>query len=292
MTRRVAKEKGREIILCARVPSSLSGCRRVGLDPVAWHQRGCLDFITVGRFLQVYFDLPLAEYKRALPGLPVHASIDYIVGGAYVDRYLYARDNSAEIYRAAAAALYAQGADGLTLFNMFAARVNGNDPQGKNWNHLEPLEVLQELGDPATLEDRDKLYLVDATFKIFDLRFFDCHAALPVVTAPDSPLLVKMILAEKAPEKRKLRLRVVLESAVAGVALLVQLNGHTQGTGKPVTEGHLFPEPYDQKPPLPEHCLDFTVAAECLNYGANEIAVLASAPVTVVSIELAVTNRS
>ncbi|MFI5357734.1 MAG: hypothetical protein ACHQ4G_10405, partial [Opitutales bacterium] len=288
MTERVGREQGRPIELCVRVPSNRAGCRRIGLDPVAWHQRGCLDFLTVGKFLQLVQALPVAGFKRAMPGLPVCASIDYVVGGPLIDGYFHPRDGTAEIYRGAAAALYAQGADGLTLFNMFAAQANGLDPQGRNWNHDEPLEVLHELGDPATLEGTDKLYLVDSTFMLFARPLFDSPAPLPATVSPAAPLRVGMTVGEHHPAGKTCTLRIVTAEVVPGAVITVQVNGRALGPARPAQSPHLFPEPYDQKPPEPGQCQDFTVEGALLKYGANEISVLASVQVTVTSIELAV----
>jgi hypothetical protein len=288
MTERVSRELGRTVELCARVPSSLAGCRRIGLDPVAWHQRGGLDFLTVGKFLQLVQALPVAEYQRAMPGLPICASIDYVVGGPLIDGYFHPRDGTAEIYRGAAAALYAQGAEGLTLFNMFAAQANGLDPSGRDWNHDEPLEVLRELGGPATLENTDKLYLVDSTFRLFARPLYDACAMLPATCAPATPLGVTLNVGERNPAGKKCTLRIVTREIGSGVAVTVQVNGRTLGPAHPATKAHLFPEPYDQKPPELGQCHDFTVEGAILIYGANEISVLASVPVTLTSIELAV----
>lgn len=293
MVQRVGREKGRRIELCVRVPSSLSGCRRVGLDPVAWHARGYLDFLTVSRFLQVCYRLPLAGFKRALPGLPVFSAIDYIVGGRGAHGvYISPRDAIAEVYRGAAAAHYAQGADGLYLFNMFAARANGLDPSGKDWSHWEPVEVLRELGDPATLEGTDKLYLVDATYDLFDLRFFDPRAPLPAAVTPEEPLIATLVAAERNPADRHCTLRVVTERPEPEVRLAVQINGRSQGAGRLAASPRLFPEPYDQLPPEPGRSWDFAVDGSALVYGDNEIAVLSSAPLTVTNIELAVRTES
>jgi len=290
MTQRLAEERGRDIVLSTRVPSTLSGCRRVGLDPVAWHQNGSLDFLTVARFLHIYFDLPLEEFQRVLPGLPVHACIEHTVGGSVEDGHLYSRNASPEIYRAAVAAAYAQGAKGITLYNMFVFLGYGLDPNGKNWSHLEPKEIFQEVGDPKTLDGTDKLYLVDATFPNFDLRFFDSRAPLPASLAPDSPLIVPLVLGEEDPASRKMTLRVVLDEPTSGLEMAVQLNGYTQGPARPAVTPTLFEERYNQKPPQLECCFDFTVDGSILFSGKNEVAVMASVPVTVVSIELAVTN--
>lgn len=288
MTRRVGEEQGRRIELCVRVPSSLSGCRRVGLDPAAWHARGCLGFLTVGKFLQLVFALPIAEFKRALPGLPVHASIDYVVGGPLIGGYFHPRDGTAEIYRGAAAALYAQGADGLTLFNMFAAQCNGPDPAGRDWNHEEPLAVLRELGSPATLEGTNKLYLVDSAFTLFDRRFYDCRPQLPAAVTPDAPLLATLFIGERNAAGKKCTLRIVAAAPAPHAMFAVQVNGHSQGAAHAAELPHLFAEPYDQKPPELARLRDFTVSGAALQFGTNEIAVLASEPITVTSIELAV----
>ncbi len=290
MVERVRRETGRPIALCARVPSSLAGCRRIGLDPVAWHQHGWLDFLTVGKFLQLVQALPIADYQRAMPGLPLYASIDYVVGGPLLDGYFHPRDGTAEIYRGAAAALYAQGADGLTLFNMFAAQANGSDPQGRNWNHGEPLEVLREIGDPATLEGRDKLYLVDGTFTLFARPLFDARAQLPAAVTATAPLRVTLAVGEREPARKSCTLRVVTAQAASGLNLSVSVNGRDAGPARPAQAVHLFPEPYDQKPPALGQCHDFAVDGTGLNYGRNEISVRSAEPVTVTSIELAVTT--
>ena len=171
---------------------------------------------------------------------------------------------------------------------MFAAQCNGSDPAGRNWNHEEPLEVLGEMGDPATLEGTDKLYLVDAAFTLFDQRFFDCRASLPAAVTPDAPLLVTLFVGDHTLTGKRCTLRVVTTSAVMATALAVQVNGHQQGPARPAERPHLFAEPYDQKPPELAQLRDFTVRSSDLKFGANEIAVLASAAVTIASIELAV----
>ena len=288
MVERVRRETGRPITLCVRVPSSLAGCRRIGLDPVAWHQHGWLDFLTVGKFLQLVQTLPIAEYRRAMPGLPICASIDYVVGGPLIDGYFHPRDGTAEIYRGAAAALYAQGADGLTLFNMFAAQANGRDPQGRDWNHGEPLEVLREIGDPATLEATDKLYLADSTFTLFARPLFDARATLPAACGPETPLRVTLQAGERNMAGKKCTLRVVTAKLVPDVVIHVEMNGKELGISRPAQSSHLFPEPYDQKPPELGQCRDFTVDGAMLRYGANELSIQGSAPVTIASVELAV----
>jgi len=287
MTNRVSRETGRNILLSARVPSSLAGCRRVGLDPVGWHQEKCLDFLTVGYFLHLFFDLPVDLFKAALPGLTIYGCVDYIVGGPYIDKYLYARDGSAEIYRGATAALLARGADGVMLFNMYVCRGNDPDPKGKDWRHDEPLEVLKDLRDLDSLEGKPKLYLVDYRFDLFDRTFYDTKAQLPQDTTPEIPLVTRLWIGEKRLNDRKITLRVAAENLAPGTIVRVQINGLGQEAAKPATRSHLFPEPYDQMPLKLKDCVDFGIRPEDMRFGVNEITVLSSTPLRISRIELA-----
>ena len=46
------------------VPATYQRSRKVGCDPVAWARNGWIDFVTVSRFLNVTFDLPVAPWKE------------------------------------------------------------------------------------------------------------------------------------------------------------------------------------------------------------------------------------
>jgi|UniRef100_UPI00404AAA8C hypothetical protein len=291
MLDRVCKELGRKIELAVRVSSSLSGCRRVGLDPVDWHRRGYLDFLTIGRFLQIHYELPVGAFKRALPGLPVLTSIDYVLTsegehGVYVG----SRDATAEIYRGVAAALYAQGSDGLSLFNMYVCRGNNCDPAGKEWHHMEPVEILRQVGDQQTLAGTSKLYAVDAVSPMFNHPFVDPLALLPGEVSPRYPLVLKLMVGESNAGSRQCRLRVTTDQPAGDVAMTVQLNGHGLGGGSAASTTQLFDEPYDQTVPNPARSRDFEVDGSELIYGENEVVVLAAAPLKITNVELAVTG--
>jgi hypothetical protein len=174
---------------------------------------------------------------------------------------------------------------------MYVSRGNGPDPSGRDWSHDEPAEVLKEMGEPGTLEGQDKLYLVDSRFELFEMRFFDRRAQLPDDVTPASPLLARMTVGEKHPDGKHGTLRVVTTQSIGERIVNVQVNGYGQGHARPVTTPRLFPEPYDQSPPALACCLDFNVRGDTLKYGPNEIAVLSSMPITVASIELAVSGR-
>lgn len=291
MLDRVGLELGRKIELCVRVGSSLSGCRRVGLDPVEWHRRGYLDFLTIGRFLQLHYELPIAAFKRALPALPVLTTIDsYLTSEGEHFARVYPRDATAEMFRGAAAALYAQGSDGISLFNMYVCRGNNPDPEGREWAHLEPREIMSQVGDPVTLEDTEKLYAVDAVSPLFNHPMVDPQAMLPGEVSPRYPLVTKLFVGEKNAATRKCVLRVRTDQPRPKVQLTVQVNGHGLGLGTAASTSQLFPEPYDQTRPEPNRSRDFMVDGKVLAYGENEIVVLAAEPMMVTHIEMAVTG--
>ncbi len=75
------------------------------------------------------FPLPIAEFRQRLPAtLPVYASIEV--------------EPDRADYRRIARQLWADGVDGIHLFNFFTTREGGKEP---------PFDLLKELGDPQTI---------------------------------------------------------------------------------------------------------------------------------------------
>ncbi|MCX6621898.1 MAG: hypothetical protein NTY38_12665, partial [Acidobacteria bacterium] len=52
-----------KLVLTARVPSSLEGCRRAGLDPLAWQRGKLIDLLQVGQFLHLFYRLPIRDFE-------------------------------------------------------------------------------------------------------------------------------------------------------------------------------------------------------------------------------------
>ena len=105
----------------------------LGCDVAAWAKQGWVDFVSVSEFLFERGDLPIAQWRDAVPGVPLYGGIECTRGG---DR----PNLTADEYRAAASALSRQGVDGVYLFNFFTSREGGEkayDP---------PFDVLDDLG--------------------------------------------------------------------------------------------------------------------------------------------------
>ncbi len=140
LTDSLGRARGHRILLAVRVPSSLRGCAHLGVDPAGWCRKGLVDLLTVAPFLSTETDIPVGEFKTACASVPVYTGMEFTIGTRQMTR---------EEKRAAAALLYAAGADGLYLFNYFVA-----------WDYglQADTEVLPELADPALLAGKDKLY--------------------------------------------------------------------------------------------------------------------------------------
>ena len=106
----MAQKTGKTMQVAARIPSSLAGCRYVGLDVAQWTALGIVDFLTMAPFLSSDFRMPIAELREALGDrpVPIYACIE--VGYS-------ALHHSEQTLCGAALGLLDSGADGIYLFN-------------------------------------------------------------------------------------------------------------------------------------------------------------------------------
>ena len=142
----LGKERGRRLVLSARIPSdygktppTYEHSREVGCDPAVWAKNGWIDFLTVSDFyLQRYYDLPIAPWRQAVRDIPIYGGIECreTTEGHPKDQYL-----TADKYRRAAQHLWTDGADGIYLFNFFTTR------EFEAESFEPPFEVLKDLGD-------------------------------------------------------------------------------------------------------------------------------------------------
>ena len=139
MLDKLGRETGRRLVLAVRVPSNYNRtpptpqtARQIGCDVPFWASSGWIDFVTVSEWLHERGDLPVSEWKQAVPTVPVYFGIECAWPRSKREEmgrtYLSAAD-----YRRAADTLIKGGADGVYLFNFFC----GPKP---------PFEVLRDLG--------------------------------------------------------------------------------------------------------------------------------------------------
>jgi hypothetical protein len=130
VTRKVGEERGRPLLLSARVLARPRQNLAIGLDPITWAKEDLVDFIVTSHFLRNDFPLAIKEYRDLLPEhTPLYASIEV--------------EKNADSFRRIARKLYDDGVDGLMMFNYFTCRRAGVEPD---------FSLFKELSDPARLE--------------------------------------------------------------------------------------------------------------------------------------------
>lgn len=141
--------RGQRLVLSARVPSGYDAqpptyekSRTLGCDPAEWARRSWIDFLTVSEWLFTAETLGIMAWKQQVTGIPIYAGIqpetkpspsparcEFCLGAAG--------------YRKFARERWADGADGIYLFNFFTTR---------EWPEPTepPFEVLSQLAGPSS----------------------------------------------------------------------------------------------------------------------------------------------
>jgi hypothetical protein len=140
------KKRKKHLVLASRVPSIYEKSREIGCDPVVWTKNGWIDFLTVSEFLFVRYDLPIAPWKKMISTIPIYGGIEPQHGEWQTMPGPRLGYLSPDEYRRAARHLWANGTDGIYLFNFFCPREEGDKA------FEPPFEILKELGDPKALE--------------------------------------------------------------------------------------------------------------------------------------------
>lgn len=147
--------RGTRLILAVRAPTDTgrgtplpaqSRSARRACDIAAWARNGWIDFLTVSEFLFTADTLGLSGWREAVPGVPLYAAIQPESAPSANDRRPEHALGPAG-YRRLAAERWADGADGIYLFNFFTTR-EWPEPFEPPW------EVLSAIGDPKTIQPK------------------------------------------------------------------------------------------------------------------------------------------
>ena len=143
-------KRGRRLILAARPPSDYGQGRPTyeqplslakSCDPAAWARHGWIDFLCVSEFLFTTDTLDLKSWRQRVPEIPIYGAIQpETKPSSSKERCEFCI--GADGYRKFARERWADGADGIYLFNFFTTR---------EWAEpIEPpLAVLTQIGDPG-----------------------------------------------------------------------------------------------------------------------------------------------
>jgi len=207
-------KRGKPILLSIRVPDSLTFCKDMGLDIERWLADDLVDLMVVSG----YFRFNAWEESVALGhkyGVPVYPCLSE---SRIRDEEAKRVRSTPEAYRARAMDVWKSGADGVYMFNFFAA----------------PHPLWSELGDVETLARLDKDYTTGAR-GIKELAYWN-KAGLDYLRrellSPERPIHVKyeedleVALRIDVPEQgAEVTLKVRSDRKDAREFLVVQLNG-------------------------------------------------------------------
>jgi hypothetical protein len=129
ITREIGSKRGRPFMVSVRTMAKPEQNRAIGLDPQTWTEQSWVDFVVASHYLRNDYPIAIREYRKILPeNIPLYGSIEV--------------EPERDTYRGIASQLYEDGVDGILLFNFFTGRESGKQP---------PFDLLNELGDPATI---------------------------------------------------------------------------------------------------------------------------------------------
>lgn len=156
----IGRARGRPYTFVVHVMDSLEKSLLLGQDVEAWLEEGLVDVLTVGMGYLPYA-VPMGEWQAlgARYGVPVYPSLNT---NTFIDWYKQRNGPKRfdrvsawhDALRATAAWWWANGADGINIFNLYCQEDERIGPLPSDLVY----QPLGELGDPAVLAGKDKLY--------------------------------------------------------------------------------------------------------------------------------------
>jgi len=249
----IGDNRGKKILLSARVPTWLEGCRRLGVDVAEWAK--LLDFITPAPFLSCDYRIDFGAFRQAFSTnpIPIYAGTDMNHSG---------RCHTRESYRAWALTMYGQGADGLNLFNF---------PCWTEYLAEQPYDWIADLDDPQKTKDKPALYtLIDGHHRIANV---DQTTPLSVTIENGKETQLNLYIpAMSLPASRSLFL------ISSNGKFDFSVNGNIIDTARKVASANIFLMFMDQdtlnREPKADQCMTFIVPPENLKSDDNVLTIL------------------
>ncbi len=235
---RIGDVRGRPIGFAARVPSTIAGSERLGLDVRAWVRDGLVDVLVPSCFFGQDTEEDAGEWVdlTARTDVRVYPAIEegYLAGDADDKRWFIRTPimtrMTNEMTRAIAARHWARGVPGLYVFNYFGTAPTYN---------YDNRDAVDDIADPLRLEFKDKTYVVMRSHDAFP-NCLRTERRIPAALGAD-PLEVTIAVADdargKADRVSGCRLRVHLRNMTVYDRLEVRLNGELLECATPMLPG-------------------------------------------------------
>jgi len=197
-----AKRLGHPVRLVSRLPDSPARAKELGLDVEVWLRAGWLDAVIAGNgftFSANGLDEWVALAHRH--AVPVYGVIERMPRG-------FARYGSPETLRAAAAVLWARGADGLYTFNFY---------------NTSEYPLLGELADPDKLARLPKEFFLDTCSVPNNATV--SPPPLPLAMQANSSARTVLFITDDPVQSKDLRLELAWKGSADLAAPGIRING-------------------------------------------------------------------
>ena len=263
----IGARKGKQIGLSVRVPNTLDGSRRLGLDVATWMAEDLIDIVVPSTFFAADLEEDISEWAALARNTPVR--INPAIEEAYRAGHTAGVTRSSynppvllplthEMINAIAACHWRNGADGLYVFNWFSTA-----PTYEYDNRA----ALDDIGAPLRLKYKNKCYVVMRT----DGSFPNClphPRQIPVLVGAERSAIKIVVaddLAETGARVRSACLYVHFTNLTVADKVEIKLNGEVLPCINPMEPGV-----YNTRPTAWQN---YDVATNLVRCGANEISV-------------------
>ena len=255
----VGQRRGRPYTFAVHVMDSPELSLQLGRDVETWLAEGLIDVLVVGMGYMPYvlrLDQWLGLGRRY--NVPVYPSVNTNTYTSWWKEKFQRPTAWHEAIRASSACFWHQGADGLYIFNLFCQEVKS---VGMPYDMI--YGPLTEIGDPAALAGRDKLYAIQPTA---DGGF--CHhgsEAAPLPIALDKVERKLPLKMGPDADDRNARLKISVWATGGSADTQVWLRLNHSLLAKPTREGCWY---------------DVDVPAGVMRTGHNELSIWCNAELT------------
>jgi len=175
---RIGARRGRPVGFGVRVTGPVERCYELGTDVETWIREKLVDYVSpapgggsvTNPFFKEFVDIAKGTGCRIYACTTEHLDDRWLSGGC--------RSTPAAIQRAGALNAWREGIDGIYSMN-YICRLSRN--------RIEDTALLHELGDPASLEFKDKRYMLSACHNAIQNRVYEYQLPLNLDVEPDGP---------------------------------------------------------------------------------------------------------
>ena len=251
LTQTKARQTGRAYPFGLRIPGALGALRSIGLDVRAIVDAGLVDFISPSNYMQTAWDMPLDRLRTELSAdVALFGNVEYGVNGvpAYSPELGTTETRCpfvmTEALLGAVAGKLALGADGIELYNYYAA---DEDHAGvricTNENMRADYSAIRTIRDLESLRGKPKQYALTTILAPVWNPPFDTPDQLPDILEPDWRRAYRVpMCAEPTDCGLKLVVQVVVDRRDNLPALGVSFNDSWPAFQAQATDELLFPQ--------------------------------------------------